>query len=443
MYPYLFGRIHPAKCGGGEPCPPGAHCVCNSCDCNDKGTSCGDGGGTDGHPCQSGWYPDPLLDVPAGGIPRIPKSFSQPIHLEVCVPYGQPAGNYSGRLVVSMDSPASSGFTVPVALEVWDIDLPLLNDTAAFNTAFSFSEHLERWYPPNTSGATIWEEWLPFLAHHRVPGDAIYLGGPRPVDEYKVLASQGAKWMNMEDVSFRIPGGLNSPVPQSYIDGLIKQFEPTMATMTELGLVDKMYVYGFDEMIPAYNRSLYEVYGGLKQHWPSLTTIATLNWDTMPADLPLDVWVNSYSDYGVSPSYLQPTAKEQTRQRWLASKPGRQFWWYWSLFPLDPVGMNTFVERPAIEARLLYWLTALHAVNGMLYYSVDIWQDQCPSMRPCTPVRRINNTALTDFKPATYPNPKAGSLNGDGSFTYPGEGGKPLGSIRLSNIADGIEVCLF
>ena len=29
--------------------------------------------------------------------------------------------------------------------------------------------------------------------------------------------------------------------------------------------------------------------------------------------------------------------------------------------------MNTFVERPAIQARLLYWLTALHAVNGMLY----------------------------------------------------------------------------
>ena len=33
----------------------------------------------------------------------------------------------------------------------------------------------------------------------------------------------------------------------------------------------------------------------------------------------------------------------------------------------------------------------------------------------------------------------AGSTNGDGSFTYPGEGGKPLGSLRLSNIADGIE----
>ena len=37
----------------------------------------------------------------------------------------------------------------------------------------------------------------------------------------------------------------------------------------------------------------------------------------------------------------------------------------------DPAGMNTFVERPAIEARLLYWLTALHAVNGMLYCTLS------------------------------------------------------------------------
>ena len=39
----------------------------------------------------------------------------------------------------------------------------------------------------------------------------------------------------------------------------------------------------------------------------------------------------------------------------------------WCIGPADPAAMNTFVERPAIQARLLYWLTALHAVNGMLY----------------------------------------------------------------------------
>ena len=73
------------------------------------------------------------------------------------------------------------------------------------------------------------------------------------------------------------------------------------------------------------------------------------------------------------------------------------------------------------------------------YYHVDIWVGQCPKGRPCKGVARINHTALTDFDPATFPDPTAGSTNGDGSFTYPGQGGTPLGSIRLSNIADGIE----
>jgi hypothetical protein len=121
----------------------------------------------------------------------------------------------------------------------------------------------------------------------------------------------------------------------------------------------------------------------------------------------------------------------------------------------------------------------------MLYYDVAIWSDQCPSQRPCQPVNRINGTGLTDFNPATWNgnghSTNGGGANGDGSFTYPGPylslaslsfpltsplllhhspltplhsstphhththpthpgpGGKPLGSIRLSNIADGIE----
>ena len=120
-----------------------------------------------------------------------------------------------------------------------------------------------------------------------------------------------------------------------------------------------------------------------------------LDWQTFPSDLPLDIWVDEYAaalhrfslnesidvgvmvcpdryaDYGTSESYLVPTAKELLRQNWLASKPSHQFWWYWCIGPTDPRAMNTFIERPAIEARLLYWLTALHAVNGMLYYDVS------------------------------------------------------------------------
>ena len=95
------------------------------------------------------------------------------------------------------------------------------------------------------------------------------------------------------------------------------------------------------------------------------------------------------------------------------------------------------MERPAIQGRLIFWLSALHHVDGMLYYSVNRWTEiagNCSNATvDCQPLRRINNTALTDFNPATFRD-----ANGDGSFTYPGDNG-PLATIRLVNIADGIE----
>ena len=108
----------------------------------------------------------------------------------------------------------------------------------------------------------------------------------------------------------------------------------------------------------------------------------------------------------------------------------------WCIGPTDPNQLNTFIERPAIQGRLVFWLSALHAVDGMLYYSVNRWSERnCSAAADatCRPLRRINNTALTDFNPATFR-----TANGDGSFTYPGEAG-PLATIRLVNIADGIE----
>ena len=186
-------------CAGGTVFPIPTHdghgASCNHCACNAKNTSCGDVNPAFGHPCKSGWYPDPLLAVPASGIPSIPKGFTQPIYLELCIPRGQQPGNYTGTIEVAAGG--SSLFSVPAKVEVWDLTLPHLNDSSAFNTAFNFNSNMSRWYPEGTSPETWWGDWLPFLAHHRVPGDSIYLGGPRPVAEYEALAASGAKWMGM------------------------------------------------------------------------------------------------------------------------------------------------------------------------------------------------------------------------------------------------------
>ena len=76
-----------------------------------------------------------------------------------------------------------------------------------------------------------------------------------------------------------------------------------------------------------FNQSVYTIFGGLKAKWPALKTMAVLDWQTFPSDLPLDIWVDEYADYGKSESYDKPTPKETLRQNWLASKSNHQFWW--------------------------------------------------------------------------------------------------------------------
>ena len=102
----------PHSCSG----KPNGH-SCNQCVCNTHNTSCHSDNDAPGHACLPGWYPDPLLDIPASGIPLIQKGFTQPIVLELCIPYGQAAGNFSGTMTVTAKSEGTL-FTVPVSVEV-------------------------------------------------------------------------------------------------------------------------------------------------------------------------------------------------------------------------------------------------------------------------------------------------------------------------------------
>lgn len=161
---------------------------------------------------------------------------------------------------------------------------------------------------------------------------------------------------------------------------IIKMLEPTVANLTALGLFDKLVAYGFDEFCgrPALpsrgggwprsgcpgNQTIYELFGALQAKWPGLKTMATLQWPSLPNDLPVTIWVDEMSDYYDGEDdpakwptdYRTPSNKEKARQAWLASGKGsKQFWWYWCLDPEDDHYMNTFVERRAIDSRLIFW----------------------------------------------------------------------------------------
>ena len=63
---------------------------------------------------------------------------------------------------------------------------------------------------------------------------------------YKRLAASGSRWMSLMDVS--APLQYYSPkvnFSAAYLKHVMDTLAPTVANATRLGIVDRMYVYGF------------------------------------------------------------------------------------------------------------------------------------------------------------------------------------------------------
>lgn len=264
-----------------------------------------------------------------------------------------------------------------------------------------------------------------------------------------------------------------------------------------------LYVYGFDENPIEKNTTIANYFAAIKQQYPLLRTMSVLNWalpgdnnDAVSADfvqlmdsINLNTWVNAIDSYvsaGVPANWTfidvtscqapDPTRREQQRRAWVAAGQAqgveRQYWWYWCAEPSNeflgtsPVKwLNTWVERPSIQGRLLMWLAALHDVDGILYWATNFWSRNCyEHQRVCEPIRRVNRTMLTDYNPITWPSPW-GEAAGERSFTCeqttlgphhnlihrcfghilallvtadPGVDG-PIATTRLKALRDGIE----
>ena len=124
---------------------------------------------------------------------------------------------------------------------------------------------------------------------------------------------------------------------EDYVQSTLQTLNTTVAQLSAAGLGDRLYVYGFDEAAESNDtkHTLRKVFGSIKEAFPQVRTMATLNWPEMPSasSWPLDIWVDEYDDYGNSDSFAVPTEKELARRRWLRGKPGAEFWWYWWCVP--------------------------------------------------------------------------------------------------------------
>lgn len=59
---------------------------------------------------------------------------------------------------------------------------------------------------------------------------------------------------------------------------MIEVLTPGVTQMEKLGLLNCSYVYGFDEAPASCENGVRQLYGAVKSKWPSLRTVAVLNW---------------------------------------------------------------------------------------------------------------------------------------------------------------------
>ena len=352
---------------------------------------------------EPGWWPDPLLEVEDFDLEP---GVTQPVWITVYVPAGTPAGPYEG--VVRVLSDEGQIAEVPIKLEVWPLDLP---NPGRFDTVFSFYYPFEggpKWQDVMTK---IHGEFTPqlkrayfeLLGRHRIPADNLYLEeGPRPVEDYELLLRCGGRRFNLIYAADKVEN----------IQKMLDSIAPTVEELERKGLVQYANVYGFDEHPQSSEPVIRQVFAAVKERWPGMRTMAVLNWEP-PVDMPIDTWVILYDHHN-----------PEAAARWRGA--GKEYWWYHCCGPVDP-HMNTFVEQPRINGRLMMWLAAADEVNGWLYYAVNGWSGDRKI------VEREGKGPRTDFDPATWRH-----SNGDGNFIYPGPKG-PLSSTRLENLTDGIE----
>ena len=377
-----------------------------------------------------GWKPDPLLS-PENGAIYLESEITQPLWISVKVPHDIPAGKYSSNVIMTITTThTGSTVSIPVTLVVWNIQLPTLAK-AKFPAIFSFSpSSLTQVYGNRTKDMTI--KFRDLLLDQRIGGNDLYTRVPTNLTEAKYLADAGLQWISLFDVygatsdskmkDSRVQGACVN-FTKDLIDKAIQILTPAVKSAEQMNILDNLFVYGFDEAPASCEPSIHALYTAIKQQWKNLRTVATVNWlpDT---DVPMDVWVLQYEEYN----------EEQAKQ-W--SQAGKQQWWYHCIEPSGAQYLNTFIERPQLQARLLFWLASAHNVSGWLYYSVVMWKRYPESTAI---MKRLDGTARTDFDPGNYIwYPRTDIFaNGDGNFVYPGVDG-PIPTVRLHNLRDGFE----
>ena len=380
-----------------------------------------------------GWWPDPILDH----LDRtdVKGQDVQGFWIRVTCPADQPAGSYRGHLRVSAETADGRTETVrvPFAVRVNGFSVPrrsplplAITFAPGPNVQHENEASLERASAIRRdplSPVNQWRRqesaWGEFLADYYITMDNLYhrsdgSDGNVRFDVLSRLREEGR--LGVFNLGYwDYPKSLDESAKASWRKGTLARLRACADRARELGILDRAYIYGCDEVATNHFANVRWAAETLKREFPGVP-VSTTAYD---------------HDFGVgSPlstiDWFTPlTPKYDPQKAAAARREGRQVWWYICCGPHAPHA-NMFIECPAIEGRILMGAqTAKYRPDGFLYYQISIWNAERP----------ISGTsAFTDWPARSWT-----SYNGDGSWTCCGPGGLPLATQRLENFRDGLE----
>ena len=387
---------------------------------------------------KDGWYPDMLLDfldgvsVKAGDV--------QGFWVRVNCPEGQKPGLYDGVIEVSgrtADSGAkteSFSMSYPFSVRVYGFSvpkespLPLAISWAPMahrevDTKEAKEEALKNDMDPEGPVALARnriDEWGEFLADRYITLDCLYTGGPY----HPYYRTMEPRWQVLKRL--RSEGRLGyfnlgywnyfktAEGEQYWHTNTMPRLRRNYRKAKELGLLDRAYLYGCDEVSVKYLPNIRRCAEMLKKEFPGVPVATTAYDHSFGVGTPASVldW------------FTPSTAKYNREKADAARREGRKVGWYICCGPSAPWA-NAFNQCSPSELRMLMGAqTVRMRPDGFLYYALALWNSKRP----------VSSGPFTDWNPRSYMD-----MNGDGCWTAAGPGGKPLSTLRLENFRDGLE----